>query len=325
MDLRKLRHMVVLAEELNFARAARKVHLTQSALSRSIQTLEEELGGRLFDRDLHGVALTAIGRQVEKRARKLLLDAGNLQYEVLQMQQYELGDVKLGAGPFPGATFLPPILAELMRDHPGLRVEVETNNWEYLVQHLEDEQIEFFIGEVRSIGDNRKIAIQKLARQYGGFFCRAGHPLLSAGLQHPGEVLAYPLASVRLPAAVRIELARYLELPSADDLALSLVCDNPNMLRYVALHSDGVLLSTYTAVSAELEAGTLVALEWPGQPALFAEMGVVTLAGRSLSPSAAWLVQRMQAYAEQLSEQFAPATKPGKKGWVLHKNNSAVE
>ncbi|HTD06009.1 LysR family transcriptional regulator, partial [Undibacterium sp.] len=101
MDLRKLRHMVVLAEELNFARAAKKVHLTQSALSRSILSLEEELGGKLFDRDLHGVALTAIGRQVVKRARDLLLNAGNLQHDVARMQQGELGDVRLGAGPFP--------------------------------------------------------------------------------------------------------------------------------------------------------------------------------------------------------------------------------
>jgi len=307
MDLRKLRHMVVLAEELNFARAAKKVHLTQSALSRSILSLEEELGGKLFDRDLHGVALTAIGRQVVKRARDLLLNAGNLQHDVARMQQGELGDVRLGAGPFPGATFLLPVLAQLAREHPRLRVEVETNNWEYLAQHLEDEHIEFFVGEVRSIAASRKIAIQRLARQYGAFFCRAGHPLLSAAIQHPSDVLAYPQASVRLPAAVSEELARYLGLPSPEDLALHLVCDNPSVLTYVALHSDGILMSTYAAVSAELSKGKLVALELPNQPALFADMGVVTLAGRTLSPAAAWLVDRMQAYADQLSEQFLPA------------------
>ncbi|HTD05509.1 substrate-binding domain-containing protein, partial [Undibacterium sp.] len=200
-----------------------------------------------------------------------------------------------------------PVLAQLAREHPRLRVEVETNNWEYLAQHLEDEHIEFFVGEVRSIGASRKIAIQRLARQYGAFFCRAGHPLLSAAIQHPSEVLAYPLASVRLPAAVSEELARYLGLPSPEDLALHLVCDNPSVLTYVALHSDGILMSTYAAVSAELSKGKLVALELPNQPALFADMGVVTLAGRTLSPAAAWLVDRMQAYADQLSEQFLPA------------------
>ncbi len=204
MDLRKLRHLVVLSEELNFARAARKVHLTQSALSRSIQSLEEELwraknsfGPRL----LHGVvALTAmIGRQVLKRARELLTNAANLQHEVILMQRRELGNVKLGAGPFPGATFLPSILAELARDHPRLCIEVEINNWEYLMQHLHDEHIEFFIADVRAIvAVDRKIAIQRFARQYGGFFCRRPSILyaLSPAFAIRAELLVYPLSAV---------------------------------------------------------------------------------------------------------------------------------
>jgi DNA-binding transcriptional LysR family regulator len=313
MDLRKLRHLVVLSEELNFARAAKKVHLTQSALSRSIQSLEEELGGKLFDRDLHGVALTAIGRQVLKRARELLTNAANLQHEVILMQQRELGNVKLGAGPFPGATFLPPILAELARDHPRLCIEVEINNWEYLMQHLHDEHIEFFIADVRSIAVDRKIAIQRFARQYGGFFCRPGHPLRVTRIRHPRELLAYPLSAVRMPSGIKQELMRYLDPSVTEELKTNLVCDNPGVLNYVTLHSDSILLSTYAAIADELADGRLIALDLPDRPAIYADMGVVSLAGRSLSPSAAWLVERMHSLAEKLSEQFAPQESSQKK------------
>src|SRR5262245_53367861 len=145
MDLRKLRHMVVLAEELNFARAADKVNLTQSALSRSIQALEEELGSALFDRDLRGVALTAVGKSVLERGCGLLEDASSLQRQVELRRNGEFGDIAFGAGPFPSATFLPAILTELARDRPRLRVAVEVNNTDYLVQHLLDERIEFFV------------------------------------------------------------------------------------------------------------------------------------------------------------------------------------
>jgi DNA-binding transcriptional LysR family regulator len=305
MDLRKLHHLVVLSEELNFARAATKVHLTQSALSRSIQSLEEELGGKLFDRDLHGVALTVIGRQVVRRARDLLLDARNLQHEVTLMQQGELGNVKMGAGPFPGATFLPPILAELARDHPRLHVEAEINNWKYLVQHLHDEEIEFFVADIRSIPSDARISIQPLARQFGAFFCRPEHPLLSKAIEHAGELLAYPLLSVRMPEGIKADLKRYLGLAETQELDFNLICDQPEVLTYVALQSDGVLLSTYAAASANLAAGRLVALSVPNQPALFAEIGIVRLAGRSLSPTAEWLVARMRNHADQLAEQFS--------------------
>jgi DNA-binding transcriptional LysR family regulator len=306
MDLRKLHHMVVLSEELNFARAAEKVHLTQSALSRSIQNLEQELGGKLFDRNLQSVALTPIGRQVVSRARTLLSQARNLQYEVSLLLQSELGNVKLGVGPLPATTFLPLILAELVREHPRVCVEVEVNNWEYLVQHLYDEEIEFFVAEVSNIAPNPRISIQPLARQLGGLFCHPSHPLTSKIIQHASEVLAYPLLTVRLPQRAKAGLKAYFELEEVQELGINLVCDNHAVLNYIAIHSDGVLMTTYAALHGELAAGRLVPVALPNMPAISAEMGIVTLTGRSLSPTAEWLVARMQRYEDHAAGQYAP-------------------
>src|SRR5262245_23923847 len=113
MDLRKLRHMLVLTEELNFVRAAARLHLTQPALSRSIRALEEELNCQLFDRDPQGVRVTPVGQQVATRARQLLLDAGSLQQEVDMLLRREFGNVRLGAGPLALASLLPSVLAEM--------------------------------------------------------------------------------------------------------------------------------------------------------------------------------------------------------------------
>ena len=62
MDLRRLRHFSVLAETLNFSRAAERLHIAQPALSVSIQKLENELGTRLFERTSSGVLLTPAGK-----------------------------------------------------------------------------------------------------------------------------------------------------------------------------------------------------------------------------------------------------------------------
>ena len=72
MDLRRIRHFVVLAETLNFRRAAERLHMAQPPLTVSIQKLEAELGTKLFERGAQGVSLTAIGRTVLVEARKLL-------------------------------------------------------------------------------------------------------------------------------------------------------------------------------------------------------------------------------------------------------------
>jgi DNA-binding transcriptional LysR family regulator len=78
VDVRKLRHFVMLAETLNFREAAERSYLTQPALSRSIAALERELGVVLFDRDPWHVALTERGEELVERARRLLFQADEL-------------------------------------------------------------------------------------------------------------------------------------------------------------------------------------------------------------------------------------------------------
>lgn len=78
MDLRQMRYLVAVAEELNFTRAAERCHVSQPPLSRAIHELEAEVGARLFDRDKHHVAVTPAGASLVASARKALamLDDG---------------------------------------------------------------------------------------------------------------------------------------------------------------------------------------------------------------------------------------------------------
>ncbi|UBT80459.1 LysR family transcriptional regulator [Pseudomonas amygdali] len=72
MELRHLRYFVILAEELNFARAADRLHIEQSPLSRAIKELEDKLGVMLFDRDRRGTKLTHAGTVYLQDARRIL-------------------------------------------------------------------------------------------------------------------------------------------------------------------------------------------------------------------------------------------------------------
>ena len=81
MDLRRLKHLVTLADARNFGRAALLCHVSQSAFSRSVQAAEEELGLKLFDRGTLEVTCTDAGAFVVERARKLLQKVGLAGYE----------------------------------------------------------------------------------------------------------------------------------------------------------------------------------------------------------------------------------------------------
>ena len=71
MELRHLRYFLTVAEELHFARAAEKLHMDQSPLSRAIKDLEDELGAKLFTRTTRNIRLTHAGKVFLERVPRI--------------------------------------------------------------------------------------------------------------------------------------------------------------------------------------------------------------------------------------------------------------
>lgn len=96
MTLVQLRHLVCLADLGSYVQASKALFLTQPALTRSIQSLEEEMGGRLFDRLGRRIELTALGREVLYRARQLVSDAEALKQTGKVMHAGLIGVMRMG-------------------------------------------------------------------------------------------------------------------------------------------------------------------------------------------------------------------------------------
>jgi DNA-binding transcriptional LysR family regulator len=295
MDLRRLAHIVALAERRNFARASEQLHLSQPALTRSIQAAEAELGLRLFDRGSTQVTATPAGEFVIERARRLVFDGRCLKRDVELYRERKLGDTAFGVGPFPAATFVAPLLAALRREFSQVALRVEVSHWEQLLQLLLDEDIEFFVSDTRELPHDARLVLKTLRREPGGFYVRAGHPLAARRAVKLRDMWAYGVASVRLPKSVGTALAHLLELPPGAPLPIALQCDDVEILKKTALACDVVLGAPHAAVLAELQSGALGRLRVTGLPPLFSMMGVVTLRGRTPSPMAAAIIERLRA------------------------------
>src|SRR3954452_15329121 len=116
MDLKRMQHVIALAEERNFGKAADRVHLTQPAFSRSIQAAEEEWGMKLFDRGGRGgVACTAAGAQLVERMRRVVGDWRALERDAVLYRDQEMGELTLGMGPSVAETLLTPLLLDLRK------------------------------------------------------------------------------------------------------------------------------------------------------------------------------------------------------------------
>jgi DNA-binding transcriptional LysR family regulator len=293
LDIKRWNHVVAVADRRSFARAAEQVHLSQPALTRSIQAAEAELGLRLFDRGTQEVLTTPAGEFVVARARELVFNSRCLERDVELYANRELGDTAFGCGPFPAATFMPSLLAGLRRDFPRINLRLQVSNWELLLARLRDEDIEFFVADTRDLPADAMLKIRPLRRQPGGFYVRSGHPLPVKKPVGLAQIWRYGVATVRLPKEVRLVVSRMLDLASPAALSLALECDHVDLLKAVALESDTVLAAPLSALTAEIEARTLRELSVIGLPKLESNMGIVTLRGRTPSPMADLIIRRL--------------------------------
>lgn len=297
MDLKRWTHIVAVADRRSFVRAAEQVHLSQPALTRSIQAAEAELGLVLFDRGNQDVVPTPAGEFIVARARQLVFDNRCLERDIALYRSLELGDTAFGVGPFPAATFLAPLLASMRREFPAIHLRVEISNWQLLLARLREEDIEFFVADTRDLPTDSGLAVRPLRHEPGGFYVRTGHALARHRAVTLQQLWTYGVLSVRLPVEVRGVIAQLLGLPSAAELSLALECDDVELLKDIALECDSVLAAPHAAVAQEVETGRLRALEVKGLPLSASEMGVVTLNGRTPSPMARLLMSRLPARA----------------------------
>ncbi|QYY27773.1 MULTISPECIES: LysR family transcriptional regulator [Cupriavidus] len=298
LSLRRLEHFAVLAEERSFSRAARRLNLTQPALTRSIQTLEETLELQLVDRAASGLVLTEAGAMVLERSRRMLGDVRALQREAGRLRGFETGTVNFGVGSFPAAAFLGSVMTRVARDYPGLVVRVETESWRRLLEKLQRDELDFVVAVTHSLPPPADFQVRELPAQRMGFFVRPGHPLAGLGQEAVrGQIAGFGLATTTLPPRARSELAALFGLPSADELPVRLECDNVQVLCEVAGASDAVLFATHEAVRRELAAGTLapLILEYLAPAPL--PLTLVYPGGRNLSGAAQLLVGLLEECA----------------------------
>ena len=237
IDLRLQRYAVVLAEELSFSNAARRLHLDQSALSRAIRQLEEEVGAKLFDRTSRKVRVTEAGQRFVAEARKILHHSGRL------LEVVKLGEVpdKLVVG-YPCHLDVRHIIQFSKVSVPGLRIQ------QFIYQSLST-------AEILTALRNRTIdcGIIALPNEYPevlefttvrpfrhqlGIAVRKDHPLATKRNLHLRDLNGQPLIFIK--KEINPHLHTWLERQCrAADFAPNIVQEIHHQHDYAALVLDG--------------------------------------------------------------------------------------
>jgi len=296
MTLVQLRHLVGLAEQRSFVAAAKALFLTQPALTRSIQSLEDELGAKLFDRVGRRISLTPLGTDVLERARRILSEADELKAAHHTLRAGLMGTLRVGLSSGPGALLSTPLMLHMATHHPRLHLHISRGNTEVLVQQLRQQQLDAAIVDIRALRPSADLALDGVFELGAGFLVRPGHPLVQRGGPVTlDDVRQFPVASTPLSDEVaRILIARYGPHASPDHI-VTLRCDETTSIVDVARQSNAVVL-TISAV-----AGDLVHLVMEPPLNATARFGLVTMSQRQAAPALRLLQAQLTQWVGELS------------------------
>lgn len=292
MNIKQLEHLIAVAEARSFSRAAERLFITQPALSRSIQALEEDLGAPLFDRIGKRIELTPLGSHVLARAARLVRDAGELARSADIFRHGAGGALRVGMGSGPAAMLMAPLLCHMAERHPGVRLDITRGPLAQQLVQLRAGQLDALVADARSIAPAEDLVAGPLGELRTCFACRPGHPLLAHDTLTLEQLLAFPVASTPLSDEVARLLVSAYGPAALPEQMVTLQCEDVASLVDAVGRSQALFLG----LAAAARAGGLA--ELPLHPRLDAKarFACVTLAGRTEAP----LLPAFRAFAAGL-------------------------
>ncbi|MEZ7499447.1 LysR family transcriptional regulator [Flavobacterium sp. Arc3] len=260
MDFR-LKVFFTVATRLSFTKAATELFITQPAVSKHIQELEEEYKVKLFDRNGSKISLTHAGEQLVKHAKNIFEIYREIDFEMSSLIKEQQGMLRLGASTTISQYIIPPLLARFHQEMQGVKVILRNGNTEQIENALLNKEIE--IGIVEGQSKNKAIKYTPFLKDELVLVCNRANPLVDKGeitkedlvqlrflMREQGsgtlEVIEHALKPLKIKMA---ELIVEMQLGSTESIKSYLM--NSNCVAFISIH----------AIEKELKNNELVILD----------------------------------------------------------------
>ena len=188
-----LRHFLAVANERGISAAARLLAISQPALTRSIRALESDVGVPLFERLPRGMALTPFGEVLYRHAKRIATEIQFAHSEMEALREGHAGRLRVGAGPFWGATIVPVAIARLQRRFPKLAVHLDVGVNAVVLPKLFDGELDCLFCAVPAEDALPPFILRRefLANDIR-VVAAADHPLFARAKVAPRDLAPYP-------------------------------------------------------------------------------------------------------------------------------------
>jgi DNA-binding transcriptional LysR family regulator len=202
----------------SFSEVAKKLGISQPAVSFQIQKLEQELGMRLIDRAQRAFTLTAAGKRLLRFTEAVAAERQKLLQDLEQMRDEISGDLALAASTIPGEFLLPPLLAKFKQRHPAVRIQVEVSDSLNVINKVTDNAYEVGFSGLPPEGHDLKAF--KIAGDEIVLIVSPEHPFARRGEIGPEELESEPLIFREATSGTQRSLEGHLSRAGLDPAKL---------------------------------------------------------------------------------------------------------
>ena len=193
LTIKDLRHIELLSKSSSMAEAAARSGLTQSAISQSLSGVEEKLGVQLFVRGRNSISITRFGEAFVTRARRILNELDQLDFDIEALKNEHLGTIRFGIGPAVADLLLVEALQEFATRHPGSIPRFRTSLWEDCKTLLLDGDIDLFIGGFPRDFKDQRFTLQPFYQDRLAAIVNGQHPLCQRKRVEVADIVHYPV------------------------------------------------------------------------------------------------------------------------------------
>jgi len=259
MNLRQLEVFIAVADSRSFSKGAEATFITQSTVSQNISALEEEFGIKLFDRTGKGAVLTAGGKVLLERARRVLHYAMEIPPAMDRFKGLEEASLRIAGSSIPGEYLLPPLLPLLLARYPGLNITLTQGNSQQIHDWIMSEHVEYGVvgGHVEKEGlEVTPLTVKDeivLVAPSGHRWANGG-PIPSMGLLDEPFVVREAGSGT---GQNTISALRNVGI-SAEALRKVVILGSNNAIKHAVISGVGVSFVSAISVEDELQQGLLV-------------------------------------------------------------------
>ncbi|MEZ4230011.1 MAG: LysR substrate-binding domain-containing protein [Polyangiaceae bacterium] len=281
MNLNQLRVFHVVASEGSVTAAARRLRVSQPAVSKQLKELEQTLGAALFDRVARGVTLTQVGELVLSHSSRIFAQEQSLESELAALLGLASGRLSVGASTTIGNYLVPGLFGQFRRLHPGVDLELEIANTEAVQAMVLDNRVD--IGLTEGFVSSSALLVSVFSEDEIVMVTAPGDPMSGRAPLDPLELDRVPLICREQGSGTRAVIeAAFRERGIALEPSMSL--GSNEAIKQAVAAGLGVAMMSRLAVQAELESGRLTELPLKGE-AIRRRLHAVRLEGKHATPA----------------------------------------